>query len=248
MGTKQVIRLLNLYPYRAINVIRKILTGCGCLDNALGGGISEESVALVYGEAETGKSTLAMQCAVNAAMQNLKVLYVDCDGTFSAKRLSQVSSGKFDEVAELIVLVKPKDFAEQTAFIDRLADYIVNNVGLVVFDTVTSLYRVRVAESPAKSFGLNRELNRQMALVAQTAKTKKVPMLVVSQVRSVLNETETVEPVGTRVLKFWADTIIAMKPTESVQTIKALLEKPKRDGQPTCYLRIALAGIHDSEY
>ena len=48
----------------------------------------------------------------------------------------------------------------------------------------------------------------------------------VSQVRSVFDETEgTVEPVGTRVLKFWADTIIAMKPTENPQTIKAVLEK-----------------------
>jgi DNA repair protein RadB len=232
-----------------MNVIRKILTGCGCIDNSLDGGISQESITLIYGEAETGKSTLAMQCAVNAAMQNLKVLYMDCDGTFSAKRLSQVSSGKFDEIAELIVLVKPKDFIEQTAFIDRLMEYIVNNVGLVVFDTITSLYRLKVAEASGKAFGLNRELNRQLAIVAQTAKIKKVPMLVVSQVRSVLDEPEVaVEPVGTRVLKFWADTIIAMKPTESAQTVKAVVEKPAKDSEVTCYLRIDLSGIHDSSH
>jgi DNA repair protein RadB len=230
-------------------VTRKILTGCGCIDNNLEGGISQESVTLIYGEAETGKSTLAMQCAVNAAMQNLKVLYVDCDGTFSAKRLSQLSAGKFDQIAELIVLVKPKDFAEQTAFIDRLADYVVNNLGLVVFDTITSLYRLKVAEASGKAFGLNRELNRQMAIVAQTAKIKKVPMMVVSQVRSVFDEPQVaVEPVGTRVLKFWADTIIAMKPAENPQTIKAVLEKPQREHEATCYLRIDLAGIHDSPF
>ena len=92
-----------------------------------------------------------MQCAINCALQNLKTLYVDCDGTFSAKRLSQLAGQKFDEIAELIVLVKPKDFREQTAFIDRLAEYMVNNVGLVVFDTVTSLYRVKVAENVGQS-------------------------------------------------------------------------------------------------
>jgi DNA repair protein RadB len=227
-------------------LMRKILTGCGCLDNSLDGGISQESVVLIYGEAETGKSTLAMQCAVNCAMQNLKTLYVDCDGTFSAKRLSQLAAGKFDEIAERIVLVKPKDFREQTAFIDRLMDYAVNNVGLVVFDTVTSLYRLRVAESSGKAFGLNRELNRQMAIVAQTAKMKKIPMVVNSQVRSVFSETVVaVEPVGTRVLKFWADTIIAMKPMENPQVIKAVLEKSPKEHEMTCYLRISATGIND---
>jgi DNA repair protein RadB len=212
----------------------------------LDGGISQESVTLIYGEAETGKSTLAMQCAVNCAMQNLKVLYVDCDGTFSAKRLSQLAAGKFNEISELIVLVKPEDFREQTAFIDRLAEYLVNNVGLVVIDTVTSLYRVKVAESSGKAFGLSRELNRQMAIVAQTARTKKIPMVVTSQVRSVFSETEiAVEPVGTRVLKFWADTIIAMKPAENPQIIKAVLEKPAKKHEAICHLRIDATGIHD---
>ena len=225
---------------------RKILTGCGCVDNNLDGGISQESVTLIYGEAETGKSTLAMQCAVNCAMQNLKTLYVDCDGTFSAKRLSQLAAGKFDEIAELIILVRPQNFTEQTALIDRLSEYMVKNSGLVVFDTVTSLYRVRVAESSGKAFGLSRELNRQMAIIAQTARIKKIPMILVSQVRSVFSETEgAVEPVCTRVLKFWADTIIAMKPSENPQVVKAVLEKPKRNREVTCNLRIDATGIHD---
>jgi len=229
-----------------MKVTRKILTGCGCIDNHLNGGIAQESVTLIYGEAETGKSTLAAQCAVSCAVQVLKTLYVDCDGTFSAKRLSQLAAGKFDEIAELIILVRPKDFREQTAFIDRLAEYMVNNVGLVVFDTITSLYRVKVAESSGKAFGLSRELNRQMAIIAQTARIKKIPMILVSQVRSAFNEIEgAVEPVGTRVLKFWADTIIAMKPTENPQVIKAVLEKPQREREVACNLRIDSSGIHD---
>ena len=225
------------------------MTNCRCIDNHTEGGISEESVTLIYGEAETGKSTLAMQCAINCAMQGMKVLYVDCDGTLSAKRLSQISAGKFDEIAELIVLGRPQNFREQTAVVDRLSEYLVKNTGLVVFDTITSLYRAKVSESSEKAFGLSRELNRQMAIIAQTARIKKIPMILVSQVRSVLGEIEgAVEPVGTRVLKFWADTIIAMKPTEYPQVIKAVLEKPQRDHYVTCNLRISATGIHDYPY
>jgi RecA/RadA recombinase len=230
-----------------INVIKKILTGCGCVDSSMDGGISPESVTLIYGEPETGKSTLAMQCAVNCAMQNHKTLFVDCDNTFSAKRLSQVASGRFEEIAELVILIKPNDFKEQTAVIDRLSDYTAKNFGLVVIDTVTSLYRLRVAESSGKAFGLNRELNRQMALLAQNAKTLKIPVIATSQVSSVFDEVHTsVEPVATRVLKFWADTIIAMKPTENPQVIKAVLEKTRRKAQEvTCHLKIDETGILD---
>lgn len=230
-----------------INVIKRILTGCGCIDRNMDGGVSPESVTLIYGEPETGKTTLAMQCAVNCAMQNHKTLFVDCDNTFSAKRLSQVASGKFEEIAELIILIKPNDFREQTAVIDRLSEYTAKNSGLVVIDTVTSLYRLKVAESSGKAFGLNRELNRQMAILAQTAKTQKIPVVVTSQVRSVFNEAHvSVAPVATRVLKFWADTIIAMKPTENPQIIKAVLEKtPKRAKEVTCHLRIEETGIRD---
>jgi RecA/RadA recombinase len=231
-------------------VIKKILTGCGCIDGSTGGGISPESLTLIYGEPETGKTTLAMQCAVNCAMQNHKTLFVDCDYTFSAKRLSQVSSGKFEEIAELVILMRPTDFREQTAVIDHLSDYTAKNFGLVVIDTVTSLYRLRVAEASGKAFGLNRELNRQMAILAQTAKIQKIPIIITSQVRSVFDDIQvSVAPVATRVLKFWADTIIAMKPTENPTTIKAVLEKtPEKAQEVTCHLTIDETGINDSRF
>jgi hypothetical protein len=66
----------------------------------------------------------------------------------------------------------------------------------------------------------------------------------------VLDDTyHTVAPVATRVLKFWADTIIAMKPTENPQTIKAVLEKTRQSPRETnCQLLIDETGIHDSPF
>lgn len=233
-----------------VGVIKKILTGCSCIDSHLNGGMSPESVTLIYGEPETGKSTLLMQCAVNCAMQGYKTLFVDCDNTFSAKRLFQVASGKFEEIADLIILIRPADFKEQTAVIERVAEYTAKNFGLVVIDTFNSLYRAKVAETSGKAFGLNRELNRQLAILAQNAKIQKTPVIITSQVRSVLDESyHSVAPVATRVLKFWADTIIAMKPTENPQTIKAVLEKTRANPEEThCYLLIDETGIRDSPF
>jgi len=226
-----------------------INTGCKCIDINIGGGLSPESVTLIYGEPETGKTTLAIQCAVSCALQNYKTLFVDCDNTFSTERLSQLSADKFDQVAEQVILIKPKDFHEQMAVIDRIQDYTEKNFGLIVIDTFTSLYGAKVAESSGKAFSVNRELNRQLAILAQTAKIRKIPVIIVSQVRSVFDDPNvSVAPVANRVLKFWADTIIAMKPTEYPQTIKAVLETRDNKQEVTCYVQIGETGIKDTQF
>ncbi|MGD0450107.1 MAG: hypothetical protein ABSA79_03500, partial [Candidatus Bathyarchaeia archaeon] len=113
-----------------------------------------------------------------------------------------------------------------------------------------SLYGAKVAETSGKVFSINRELNRQLAILAQTVKIRKIPVIITSQVRSVFDqENGSVRPVATRVLKFWADNIIALKPTDYLQTFKAVLEKSRENTQEvTCYVRILERGIVDAEF
>jgi RecA/RadA recombinase len=226
-----------------------ISTGCKCIDDNIGGGILPENVVLIYGEPETGKTTLAIQCAVNCALLEYKILFVDCENTFSTKRLAQISKDKFDKVAEQVILVKPKDFREQAAVVDRIQDYTEKNFGLIIIDTLTSLYGAEVAERSGKAFSVNRELNRQLAILAQTARIRKIPVIVLSQVRSVFDDQSgTVAPVAKRVLKFWADTIIALKPTMHPQTVKAIVEKtPGNLQEISCHVQILESGIQDTE-
>jgi DNA repair protein RadB len=227
-------------------LLKKIPMSCRPIDEFLKGGFEVDSVALVYGEAETGKTTLAMQCAANCARAGYKTLFVDTDRTFSAQRLSQIVPEQLKEVPELIILIRPNDFREQTAIVERLSDYVNQNFKLVVFDTITSLYRLRIAESPSRTFELNRELNRLLAVLAQAARTQRIVVLLTGQVHSILNEVPvSIEPVATRVLKFWADTVLNMKLTENPQTIGVTVEKnPAKLPPLTCTLRITKSGIH----
>jgi DNA repair protein RadB len=223
----------------------RIPTGCNALDRILQGGISSESLTLVYGETETGKTTFAIQCAVSCARQGLKILYVDTDDKFSPIRLSQISGRDYEATARLMILVRPTTFREQSLIIDKLADLVSTGFGLVAIDSITSLYRLRVAESPSKTFDFNRELNRQLAFLAQLARIQKVSVLLTSQVRSVFGEIASeIEPVAPRVLKFWADTIIEMKPTENSHSILAILEKnPTKSPAVACNIKIGGTGI-----
>ena len=227
---------------------RRVSTGCSSLDKLLRGGLPSDGVSLVYGEAETGKSSLAIQCAVNCARADFKTLFIDSDGTFSSRRLSQIAYHDYEKISPLIILIKPTTFQEQVQALDHLEKYITKKVGLLVVDTITSLYRVQLG-GPKETFALNRELNRQIAFLAEIATSRKVAALITSQVRSIfLREHVGVEPVATRVLMFWSDIVLNLKPTGQTRIIKAVLEKhPNRKRRTSCYLTINKTGIRDYE-
>lgn len=227
--------------------VRMIPTGCGSLDKLLNGGLRQGEVALVYGEAETGKTCLAIQCAANATRLGFKVIFVDADGTFSPRRLAQITGPDLNEVAPNITVVNPTTFQEQALAIDRLDEYLTPQVGLVVVDTVNSLYRAEIDELKERTFKLNRELGRQLACLAEVANTRRVAVFITSQVRNVFLEGYVaVEPVGTRVLRFWSDAVLNLKPADHRNTLKAVLEKHSSRRCPVnCYVCINEAGICD---
>lgn len=218
--------------------------GCSFLDRALEGGLVSGSLSLLYGEAETGKTTLAMQCAVNAAHAGYKTLFVDSDGTFSPERLSQIASQDFEEVSDSIILARPSTFMEQVELVDNLEKYVSKRFGLIVFDTITSLYRSELMDKK-ETFNLNRQLNRQVATLAQIAKTHELSALLLSQVRAVPNEVD-IAPVATRVLKFWSDTVIGLIRIGRRNTVKATVEKSGgKEAKLAFYLIIEEDGVHD---
>lgn len=225
---------------------KRIPTGCISLDRFLGDGLQPEQITLLYGEAETGKTSLAIQCAVNASRMGYKTLFIDSDYTFSPKRFSQIASHDGEEVSKSIILVKPSSFREQVDIIDHLDRYLSERFGLVIVDTVTSLYRAELGDAK-KTFTLNRELNQQVATLAQISKTHGVSILLTSQVRSVLEQGKTeTEPVATRVLKFWSDTVIRLRHTSERRVIEAIIEKRFGTEETSkLYLTIEDAGIID---
>jgi len=210
----------------------------------LGGGFPTESVSLIYGEAETGKTSLAVQCVVNCARMGYRSLFIDTDGTFSYERLSQIAEYDYERISPLIIIMRPTTFQDQTRAIDHLEKVINKKFGLIVVDTLTALYSVELDE-PEETFAANRELNRQMAVLTQIAKTSGVAVLVTSQVRSIpLGKRTELKPVATRVQNYWSDIVINMKQTGQTRVIQVLREKhPKIKGKGAIHVIIDNTGI-----
>jgi DNA repair protein RadB len=219
-------------------------TGCIAVDKLLGGGFPSETVSLIYGEAETGKTSLAIQCAVNCARRGIKTLFIDTDGTFSYERLSQIAEFDYEKISPLIIIVRPTTFQDQSEAIDHIEKAVTDKVGLIVVDTLTSLYRASL-DNKKETYAANRELNRQLGVLTQIAKTRNVAVLVSSQVRSVpFGDTVQIKPVATRVLNYWSDIVLDMKQSGQTRVIKVLRKKhPKIKGQGAVYVKIEKEGI-----
>jgi DNA repair protein RadB len=217
---------------------------CIPLDRLLKGGIPINRISLIYGEAATGKSTLAIQCAVNTAKRGYRTIFVDGDNDFSPIRLAQIADYELERVSPLIVLITPKTFQEQGTVIDHLERYINQRVNLIVIDSVTSLYRTKLSFIE-DAFTINRELNRQIASLAQLTKKLRIATLITSQVRSIPDDDHIkVEPVASRVLRFWSDVIISLERIGDKGIIRSLVEKhPKMKEANSCYITIKKNGI-----
>src|SRR5437879_12138692 len=98
--------------------MERLVTGTSGLDRLLKGGFALRQINLVYGEASTGKTVLAMQSALEAAARGFKVFFVDADLSFSAQRLESLVRG--EELAENIFVFQPEAFSEQTRITDTL--------------------------------------------------------------------------------------------------------------------------------
>jgi DNA repair protein RadB len=227
-----------------------ISTGCESLDEILEGGIPFGKVTLIYGEASTGKTTLAMKCVVNylrqdhEASQLRRALYIDSDGKFSLARFSQIAEVDYNEFMKGLLLCMPKTFAEQTRIIEGLTSFTSRDIRLVVLDTITSLYREEVA-STGKIFPLNRELNRQLAYLKETAEEQNLGVILLSQVHSTLQPNESpITPVSSRLIGYWSDMILMLDLTPQAGVRTLFLEKPRRI-MMGCRFRLAPSGLID---
>jgi DNA repair protein RadB len=182
-------------------------TGCASLDRILGG-LPRGEATLIYGEPATGKTTLALQTASSAAKNGWTTLFIDADNSFRPERLTYIAGDS--ETSRLILVSKPNSFIGLTQLLTNLGSYVSSEVVLVVVDTVTSLYR-KAMMGDQNIFLLNRELNLQLAYLVETARTLGPAILITSQVRSIpqgRNLETRIEPVATRVVKFWSQRIL----------------------------------------
>ena len=203
----------------------KIMTGSYDLNRWLEGGYDKGIITLFYGPAASGKSNFVMLTACHQAKKNKKIIFIDTEGGFSIDRINQICVGMPEFVLNNIMILKPINFQEQKNCFYKLLKEIreSKNIGLVIIDSMTMLYRLELADARKKGIDEVRKVNdgmaKQMRALNEIARKREIPILITSQVYNEFLSDEDwisgkeagVNVVGGDLLKYYSKCIIELK-------------------------------------
>jgi len=201
----------------------KISAGSYDLNKFLFGGWEKDIVTCIYGSAGSGKTNLCMLAVASQAKKGNKVIFIDTEGGFSVERFKQLAGDDYEKALENVLLLKPVSFDEQEKAFSQLLKNL-NQAGLIVIDGMTMLYRLELGDAiehknESEIKDINRELAKQLRILAEIARTRNIPVLITNQVYSEFQNEEdfrkgkekTFRMVGGDLLKYWSKCLVEVK-------------------------------------
>ena len=173
-------------------MLDRLPSGCPSLDLLLGGGFESGIISQLYGESGTGKSNIVMQLAVQAVARDLRVIFIDTEG-FSAERFKQIAGPGAEEMAAKIMIFEPMSLEQQAIAIREAAKIAGRDLGLIILDSATSLYRVLLEAEDNRS--IRRTLTVQLSELQEIARRHRIPVVITNQVYMDI-ENNSLRPMG----------------------------------------------------
>ncbi|MFB6135196.1 MAG: DNA repair and recombination protein RadB [Halobacteriaceae archaeon] len=188
----------------------QISTGCGPLDELLGGGLERGTVTQVYGPPASGKTNVALSAAVEVAAAGGTAVYVDTEG-LSVARFEQLLRARTDDVEAVssrIVVKEARDFEEQDEAVRDVSE-LAERAELVVLDSATGFYRLeRTADGEERGEAL-RQVARQVTHLLSLARKHDLAVLLTNQVYTD-PESDGARPLGGHTLEHWTGTVVRL--------------------------------------
>jgi len=220
-----------------------ISSGSGIFDKLLEGGYEKDIVTTIYGPAGSGKTLACILAAISAA-KDKKVIYVDSEGGFSVLRLKQLTK-EYKNVLSNLIFLKPTNFDEQKRNFEKLKNLVSNEVGLIIIDSISMLYRLELKQEDG-IHDINRELAQQVAFLTEIARKKEIPVLITNQVYANFDDKNKVNIVGGDVLRYGSKCLIELQITPNNKR-RAILKKHRHLGEREILFEIAEEGLIESK-
>ena len=223
----------------------RISTGSFDFNAWLEGGYERGVITMIAGPPASGKTNLTLLASCSQAKKGHKVIFMDTEGGFSVERIRQIVGEDSEEILKNILLLSPTNFEEQKrAFFKILERTRKETIGMIVVDGMAMLYRLELGDALGLKDGnkvkeVNREVAKQMRILAEISRKQRIPVLITNQVyHEFLSEEDWkkgVQPeaniVGGDLFKYWCKTIIELKKSDGKR--KAILLKhrslPKKE-------------------
>ncbi len=169
----------------------------------------------IFGEAGTGKTTLALYIACRFCLEGEKVIFIDTEGKVTGSKIKQMlKKNDIEKTNKLLKLYMPTSFQEQYALIQRLEFFLQNQkIGTIIIDSITNLYR-QESDLLKEDKRIYKRLAFQIALLHKLTRDKSFPILLFNQATMVKKDEsdflsnlkrERVSPVAKAIMSYWAD-------------------------------------------
>jgi len=188
-------------------MLDRLPSGCQGLDLLLGGGFESGIISQLYGESGTGKSNIVMQLAVQAVLRSLRVIFIDTEG-FSAERFKQIAGPGAEEMAAKIMIFEPMSLEQQAIAIREASKIAGRDLGLIILDSATSLYRVLLEAEDNRS--IRRTLTAQLSELQEIARRHRIPVVITNQVYMDI-ESNALRPMGGTSLEHMCKAIVFLE-------------------------------------
>jgi DNA repair protein RadB len=213
--------------------------GCNALDLLLGGGFEAGIITQIYGESGTGKSNIAMQLAIQAVSRGLRVIYIDTEG-FSGERFKQIAGPGAEEMAKKIMVFEPMSLEQQAIAIRESSRIAGRDLGLVILDSATSLYRVLLEAEDSRT--IRRTLNLQLSELQEISRRHRIPVVITNQVYTDI-ESKTLRPLGGKGLEHMCKAILLLeKRGEGLRRARLVKHRSQPEGM-TGDFRLTARGL-----
>ena len=157
-------------------MIPRLPTTCEGVDKLLAGGIEQGTVSLVYGEAGTGKTSMALQLSREAikSYPDHVVLFVDTEG-LSIERMTQIFG---DCDASKLLMIRPSSLSDlHQTLTGKLEQH--DKISLVVVDTINAYVRLSYMKNKEIS---SRQFLEMTSILQPLAEKGDYPVLITAQV------------------------------------------------------------------
>jgi DNA repair protein RadB len=220
-------------------------TGCGPVDDLLGGGFERGAATQIYGPPASGKTNLVLSAAAEATARGESALYIDTEG-LSVDRMEQVVGARaeatdesLEDLAARLIVTDAHTFEEQEEAVQDAAD-LASEVDLIVLDSATGFYRLERTEQ-AEGEAL-RAVARQVTHLLSLARKHDLAVAFTNQVYTD-PESEGIKALGGHTLNHWSAAIIRLDRFRGGNRRATLEKHQAREAGETVQFKITDAGL-----
>ncbi|MGD0716613.1 MAG: DNA repair and recombination protein RadB [Halobacteriota archaeon] len=215
---------------------------CHGIDALIGGGFPTGVVSHIYGEPGSGKTSLCIQLATSVIRSEKRVIFIASD-PFPSERFAQIAATDTATLSQKLLVFEVKSFDQQRVTLRNIRKIAKENVGLIIFDAVTTYYRLEQAKDT--EIRSRQAFANQVLLLLGLAKKYDLAVTLTNQVY-VDTDTQEVLPVAGYLLDNVSAIVLQFVKTHSERRRAILKKHSLMPLETSAYFKITGQGLSDA--